>query len=146
MNEPRKAGRPRKHPAQDIHLKTEQQVREEESLAPDSSDEAVDENPPVMNSENVVSGKEPSADTAEITLDEPESTKGTPEGWFPIESALHNGLPIYVSDDGVRQVLVFWKRTRAFANATHKWEERGKWCESVTGFDLPFEPKFWRPR
>lgn len=68
-------------------------------------------------------------------------------GWMPIASALRNGLPIRIAENPEGEgTLVFWKRTRAFANPTHRWQEIGKWTDFITGGDVAFIPQYWKPR
>lgn len=75
-------------------------------------------------------------------------------GWNILEGDIHpsslpprNGMPIRVSDSvNDSGVVVFWKKTRAFANPTKKWEITGKWCNFLTGVPISFEPRYWRER
>ena len=75
-------------------------------------------------------------------------------GWRNLDTDCHpaekpplNGMPVRLSentnDDGV---VGFWKKTRAFANTTRKWESSGMWCNFNTGLPLTFEPKYWKDR
>lgn len=62
-----------------------------------------------------------------------------------IQSAPRNGLQVFVSATGADVgERVFWKRTRAFANATHRWEETGFFVDIITNVRVAFEPKYWR--
>lgn len=65
--------------------------------------------------------------------------------YSPIGTAPRNGTLIIVSgtqeDKGE---IAFWKKTRAFANATHRWEETGFFVSNITNLRLSFTPKFWR--
>lgn len=68
-------------------------------------------------------------------------------GWHPIETVIHNGFPVKLTDDQNKEgVIAFWRKTRAFANATHRWQETGKWTDSTTGQNINFSPKFWKDR
>lgn len=73
-------------------------------------------------------------------------------GWQPIESDSNitpprNGMAVRLSEtpagDGV---VAFWKRERAFANATKRWQEHGVWRDFHTGAKVDFEPKYWKER
>lgn len=74
-------------------------------------------------------------------------------GWKLLETEVlintppRNGIPIKVSEttqgDGI---IVFWKRLRAFANATKRWQENGAWIDFHTGMKIAFEPKYWKER
>lgn len=89
-----------------------------------------------------VSVTESSPDAAETSARDPAE-----EGFLPINTALRNGLPLYVFENATSEgKLAFWKRTRAYANATHRWEETGKWIDFVTGGDISFVPRLWKPR
>jgi hypothetical protein len=74
-------------------------------------------------------------------------------GWHPLDTEVvtetppRNGIPVKVSEstegDGI---VVFWKRLRAFANATKRWQECGAWIDFHTGMKIAFEPKYWKER
>lgn len=67
--------------------------------------------------------------------------------YHDIHSAPRNGTLIIVSGTGADEgVGVFWKRTRAFANATHRWEETGFFVNIITNMRVDFEPRYWRNR
>lgn len=67
--------------------------------------------------------------------------------YHDIHSAPRNGALIAVSATGADEgVDVFWKRTRAFANATHRWEETGFFVNIITNLRVDFEPRYWRTR
>lgn len=66
-------------------------------------------------------------------------------GWQPIDTCHHRGLPVRVTEipagDGT---VAHWKRTRVFNGK--RWEETGKWVDNMTGMDLPFPVKYWKDR
>lgn len=68
-------------------------------------------------------------------------------GYRSITSAPRNGTLIFVSSTGEdKGEMVFWKKTRAFANATHRWEDTGFFVNVVTNLRVVGDPKFWRMR
>lgn len=75
-------------------------------------------------------------------------------GWHPIlESDMvinlppRNGNPVRLSETPDSEgVIAFWKRERAFANATKRWQEHGVWRDFYTGMKIDFEPKYWKDR
>lgn len=76
-----------------------------------------------------------------------ESEDHSSYGWEDIGKAPRNGVGCFVSEKPTGEgVLVFWKKTRAFANATHRWEDYGKFVDFLTGVDLNFKPLFYKPR
>lgn len=65
----------------------------------------------------------------------------------PISSAPRNGTIIFISETGKdKGEAAFWKKTRAFANATHRWEETGFFVHNITNLPVSFKPAFWRMR
>lgn len=71
----------------------------------------------------------------------------TAHNWQPINTAQHNGLPVKLTNDpGKEGVIAFWRKSRAFANATHRWEETGFWTDSITGKNIDFVPLWWKDR
>lgn len=74
-------------------------------------------------------------------------------GWHSIDTKIvlqmppRNGMGVKLSEtpegDGV---LALWKKTRKFANPTHRWEESGKWVDFHSGMDISFQPKYWKER
>ena len=96
--------------------------------------------------------EESQAPIAEVVEEQQPETRTTQEevnryGYQSINSAPRNGTLIFVSETGAdRGEIVFWKRTRAFANATHKWEETGFFVNSLTNLPLAYRPQFWRTR
>ena len=74
-------------------------------------------------------------------------------GWHPIDTEIvlqmppRNGMGVKLSEtpdgDGV---LAMWKKTRKFANTTHRWAESGKWVDFHSGMDISFTPKYWKDR
>jgi hypothetical protein len=74
-------------------------------------------------------------------------------GWHPLHTQIvllmppRNGMPVRLSEttDG-EGVFGIWKKTRKFANSTHRWEESGKWVDFQSGMDISFVPKYWRER
>lgn len=70
-----------------------------------------------------------------------------PHGWQDISSAPRNGVPVEVMDEFHTNIAnVFWKKTRAFANPTHRWVETGFWCGELSGQKLNFIPVYWKYR
>lgn len=74
-------------------------------------------------------------------------------GWHPIDTKIvlqmppRNGMPVKLSENPDDEgVLAVWKKTRKFANATHRWSESGKWIDFYSGMDIPFQPKYWKER
>lgn len=75
-------------------------------------------------------------------------------GWHSIEKDCHtankpplNGMPVRLSEKTDEEgIIAFWKKTRAFANTTKKWEISGIWCNFNTGLPVRFEPKYWKER
>lgn len=74
-------------------------------------------------------------------------------GWNIIEpdvvlnSPPRNGIPIRLSEEyNGEGVLAFWKKERAFANSTKRWEEHGVWRDFYTGMVISFKPKYWKER
>ena len=65
--------------------------------------------------------------------------------WQPINTAPRNGKQIVVSD-GTKdnESLAYWRRTRAFANATHRWEETGFFHNPITNSKIDFDVLYWR--
>lgn len=76
--------------------------------------------------------------------EEPADTAHT---WEPIQTVLRNGFPVRITGD-VRTsgVIAFWRKSRAFANATHRWEETGFWTDTNTGRNVDFKPLWWKDR
>lgn len=66
--------------------------------------------------------------------------------WQPIGTVPRNGIPLQLSetDDQEKGVIAYWRKTRAFANATHRWEETGFWTNTITGQNITFIPLFWK--
>lgn len=85
-----------------------------------------------------------------ISLVSEEIEKGKQESlnnWDPISTAPRNGFPIRVTDDFENPgVIAFWRKSRAFANATHRWEECGFWTDSSTGRNINFTALWWKDR
>lgn len=77
----------------------------------------------------------------------PEPEQETDHNWNPIQSAPRNGFPVKITDD-IRKIgiVAFWRKSRAFANATHRWEETGFWTDSSTGRNIDFKPLWWKDR
>lgn len=66
-----------------------------------------------------------------------------------IATAPRNGSLIVVSETGDSKdkgSIVLWRKTRAFANATHRWENTGFFVNNITNLAISFTPKYWRPR
>ncbi len=67
--------------------------------------------------------------------------------WKPIETVSRSGFPVKLTDDIEKPgVICFWRKSRAFANATHRWEETGFWTNSETGRNIEFIPTHWKDR
>ncbi len=129
MNEPRRAGRPKKHLENEHHFHAAGDM----DL---SVDEDVDEPAGGIMVEN-----EPAV-SAVSTLS---------EGWNLLETEIvlkqppRNGMPIFLSETGDGEgVLGFWKRTRAFNGK--RYEETGKWVDFQTGANIFFKPQYWKAR
>lgn len=150
-DEKRRPGRPAtKHLHDDHHFKA---VGEQEPVE-------VTENPIVQNVEKDLEAECAVSITEEISvtpvtispLESPVETISL-NGWKPMETEVvlntppRNGIPIKVAetvqDSGI---IVFWKRLRAFANATKRWQETGAWIDFHTGMKISFEPKYWKAR
>lgn len=74
-------------------------------------------------------------------------------GWESIDTKIvikmppRNGMPIRLSENPDEHgVLAMWKKTRKFANTTHRWMESGKWVDFQSGMDISFIPKYWKER
>ena len=64
-----------------------------------------------------------------------------------IDTVPRSGAMVILSETGEDAgEAAFWKKTRAFANATHKWEETGFFVSNITSLPIVFKPKFWRMR
>lgn len=145
----------------DIFNRKKEQVKEEVIAQPVSEGVAqIPEEVFVPIEEDIQSPELPidDADVDEKEVEEEEVVEDRPafsepvsaepiNGWMPIETASLNGMPIKLSlepnGDGV---VGFWKKTRAFANATKRYEPYGKWVDFMTGMDIGFTPKFWKDR
>lgn len=67
--------------------------------------------------------------------------------WREIDSSARSGLPYFVSNTGIGDgILAFYRRTRAFANASKRWQHTGKFVDFITGADLVFQPLYFRNR
>jgi hypothetical protein len=162
--------KPKKHPAEDLHLKVDD--------ASDVLGEAVVENPTVapiageveslgvITNDSLPQGlSEPSVTIVENTTISPKESpieekikqlavrKSMGEGWKSVDAQSvielppRNGMPVKLSQDGTDDgVIAFWKRTRAFANATKRWVETGAWYDFQTGARVAFEPRYWKER
>jgi hypothetical protein len=81
-----------------------------------------------------------------------EKTGESFDGWHEIGELSYtnpprNGMPVYVCDAAKeKRTLVYWKKTRAFANATRTWELTGKWIDNMSGLAIDFTPKYWKER
>lgn len=112
---------------------------------------------------NVVTGEETPvthsmAEHKRVLFVEPQSVEvahGADQlnGWNLIDSDIliklppRNGLAVKVSETpSGAGVVVYWRRLRAFANATKRWQENGCWCSFHTGQKIDFEPKYWKDR
>lgn len=88
--------------------------------------------------------EKPSERVKDSPPQEPEKNRSDYHG---IDSAPRNGVLIVLSETGKDKGEVgFWKKTRAFANATQKWEETWFFVSNTTNLKLSFKPKFWRAR
>ena len=166
-DEVRRPGRPKKHPAEDLHFKAAQEL----PLAEEQVDPVlVAEDPIVLTADRDLESESELPTTEEIFAppviisphdESPAEEKIHDEplvpdinGWHAIELGGHsaglpplNGMPVKVTTDPqTTGITAFWKKTRAFANPTKKWELTGKWCDYLTGVPINFEPKYWRER
>lgn len=64
-----------------------------------------------------------------------------PKGYHGMSLAPKEGIRVYLSNS-TREILCFWKKTRALEN--NKWLMSGKWCEAVSGQTIDFIPLYWR--
>lgn len=104
---------------------------------------------PVMVDQKQVYVGDSGSDTGGISKqNHPEDSSLVAEkGWLPIASVPRNGLPVKLTDDPEKEgVVAFWRKSRAFANATHRWEETGFWTDSVTSQIIDFKPLWWKDR
>lgn len=74
-------------------------------------------------------------------------------GWHPIDTKIvlemppRNGMGVKLAENSNdKGILALWKKTRKFANATHRWQESGKWIDFHSGMDINFIPKYWKER
>lgn len=90
--------------------------------------------------------EEPTAALYPITEIGPQEVN-TLHNWLPIDTAPRNGFPIKLSDDVSNPGITgFWRKSRAFANPTHRWETTGFWTDSATGRNVEFTPIWWKDR
>jgi len=166
-------GRPKKHPAADLHFQpasTEEPmvaVEENPTTAPSAE---IQENPEVSTNSMHYGDVQSDAQSVDMTTISPIEEKiqqlieeSRPvenvidhideNGWHIVDTEIviqippRNGTPIRVSETVTGEgILAFWRRTRAFANATRRWSDSGKWVDFSTGLDLKFVPKYWKPR
>lgn len=142
MNEPKKAGRPRKNVDEDFRAISELSVSDHQDLSESIRDSHVGMEVDVSK-DNVVN----SVVVAEYHFMESSNSNG----WRPLggDIIIHqpprNGMPVYLSSDpeGDGQ-LFYWKRTRAFNGK--RYEETGKWVNFQTGADIPFVATLWKER
>lgn len=81
----------------------------------------------------------------EVTIIKEELQDTNRYGYESIKTAPRNGSLIVVSETGIdKGEIAFWKKTRAFVNATHRWEETGFFASNMSNLRLSFTPKFWR--
>lgn len=74
-------------------------------------------------------------------------------GWHTLNTDIvifippRNGMPVLLCEtpDG-QGIEAFWKRTRAFANGTKRWNEHGAWYDFNTGTPIRITPKYWKER
>lgn len=138
-------------------VKTEELVQEpvlvEENPTQPSSPESHSLESLDISEESTVS-KNPSRDVLESPVEEKihdlveEKIDNAPiNGWHPIHTAPRNGMPVkLVEKPEGDSVLCVWKKTRAFANPTKRWEITGKWVNFISGLDISFIPKYWQER
>jgi hypothetical protein len=110
-----------------------------------SEDAVSEDNSSELSSPHAVSNAEPDKSVVGRINTEIHDAIKIPDGYSSIESAPHNGIPITVSD-GKNTANVTWRKTRAFANATHRWEETGLWSDELSGQKITFVPLFWKHR
>ena len=158
-------GRQKKHPADDLHFKAESEI----SLQLEELHESdVVTDIPEENFSPAIEPVEPVEPEVQLPIVAPspvqekieelvEAAKVEPEqlnGWFLLKPDDHpsdlpprNGMPLRLSlDVDSEGTLAFWKKTRAFANSTKKWETTGSWCNFLTGLPVDFTPKYWKSR
>lgn len=173
MNEPRKAGRPRKHLENEHHFRTSDDATTADASPVDAESDQADAivdftEPPSVSAEPIEDvveipithhvGMEVDRSKDDVYKEEVVATYHyiEPEnlnGWHPIDTEIvmemppRNGMPVRLSiNNDSEGVLAVWKKTRKFANATHRWQESGKWIDFNTGLDISFAPKYWKER
>ena len=158
-------GRPRKHLQEEHHFRTSDETATagappvaDESDQADAGTVDIVSNP---TSAEHTSGGIGSGETATITV--PESPieekihqlvdNASLNGWHPIDTEIvlemppRNGMPVRLSGSADGEIfLCIWKKTRKFANTTHRWQEGGKWVHFESGMDINFQPKYWKER
>lgn len=95
--------------------------------------------------------KKPEKIVEEQTEEKAETLQENPKkpqyDYEDINSAPRNGSLIMVSATGEDAgEAVLWRKTKAFANATHRWEETGFFISNRSGQQVSFIPKYWRAR
>lgn len=126
--------------------------------------EAVVENPTIVSGVQQDSGTHPELSTHPIVQnsigESPIEEKihqlvdnANLNGWHPIDTEIviemppRNGMGVRLSEFPEGEgVLAVWKKTRKFANTTHRWQESGKWVDFHSGMDITFQPKYWKER
>lgn len=126
-----------------------------ETISPTLVASSIESTPSAENVDTITNSSQPKESPIEQKIHELVDAASL-NGWhvLPTEIAPHpsllpprNGMPVRLSEttDG-EGILVFWKKTRKYANTTHRWEHSGKWCDFQTGLDINFIPKYWRER
>lgn len=160
----RKPGRPKKYVADDFHFKSaesEQTIEhQEDSVVPDLSQlfseggvPAEAEEKPTYQESSLIEQKIQELVHASVEVEITNNDLGL-NGWSRIDSEDHilvqpprNGTSVRVSytPNGIG-IIAYWKKTRAFANPTRKWETTGVWCNFMTGTPLSSPPNYWKSR
>jgi len=164
MSDERGRGRPKtKHLENEHHYRTSDDASAAgapTAAAEPQSIEAMVENPtpPV----SATSTESPVEQKIHVLVEQQRVFLGEPQtieisqlnGWHPIMESdtvinlpPRNGNPVRLAEkpDG-EGVVAFWKKERAFANATKRWQEHGVWRDFYTGMKIDFEPKYWKER
>ncbi len=157
MNEPKRRGRPRReddaqyavgNAVQEPHIDTVETYPEPEPVPFTETDGKRGEAEEREDTRELLKPSfaemEKAGDEGIVLVADPAYKPVVPEGWFDIFTAPRSGIPIEMMDSKMNKATVHWKRTRAFANPTHRWEETGFWANEISGQKIDFVPEFWK--